>query len=87
MKRYECRSRPRQDFALTVEDVTTDNTSYAPLLMQPGYLARNPLSFFWRVAGVDEGNNVGDYMPVQQIGAVKGMRLAARGRRFADGRP
>jgi protein-S-isoprenylcysteine O-methyltransferase Ste14 len=80
VKRYRLQIASRQDFALTVEDVTTDNTSYAPVLTQPAYLANSPLSFFWRVAGVDEGNNVGDYTPVQQIGTARRMRLAARGK-------
>jgi hypothetical protein len=75
----------RQDFAVTVENVTTDNTSYAPLLTLPVYISRNPLSFWWRVAGVDEGNNVGDFTPAQQIGAAKRMRLSARGK-LARGR-
>jgi hypothetical protein len=50
------------------------------MLTQPAFLAANPLSFYWRVAGVDEGNNVGDYTPVQQIGTAKRLRLAARGK-------
>ena len=80
VKRYRVQIASRQDFALTVEDVTTDNTSYAPVLTQPAYLASNPLSFYWRVAGVDEGNNVGDYTPVQQIGTARRIRLAAQGK-------
>jgi hypothetical protein len=77
VKAYRVQISSRADFALTVDNVTTDNTSYAPLLMSPGF-ARKPL--FWRVAGVDEGNNVGDFIPAQKIGAAKGMRLVARGR-------
>jgi protein-S-isoprenylcysteine O-methyltransferase Ste14 len=77
VKTYRVQISSRADFALTVDNVTTDNTSYAPLLMSPGF-ARKPL--FWRVAGVDEGNNVGDFIPAQKIGAAKGMRLVARGR-------
>jgi protein-S-isoprenylcysteine O-methyltransferase Ste14 len=80
VKRYRVQIASRQDFALTVEDVMTDNTSYAPVMTLPAYLASNPLSFYWRVAGVDEGNNVGDYTPVQQIGTARRMRLAARGK-------
>ncbi len=80
VKRYRVQIASRQDFALTVEDVTTDNAAYAPLMTQPAFLAANPLSFYWRVAGVDEGNNVGDYTPVQQIGTARRMRLAARGK-------
>jgi hypothetical protein len=50
------------------------------VLTQPGFLGANPLSFYWRVAGVDEGNNVGDFTPVQQIGTARRMRLVARGK-------
>jgi len=46
--------------------------------MHAGYRAGTPL--FWRVAGIDEGNNVGDFIPAQRIGAAKRMRLVARGR-------
>jgi protein-S-isoprenylcysteine O-methyltransferase Ste14 len=80
VKRYRVQISSRQDFSPVVENVTTDNTSYAPLLTQPAYRSSNPLSFYWRVAGIDEGNNVGDYTPVQQIGAAKQMRLTARGK-------
>ncbi len=80
VKRYRVQIASRPDFALTVEDLTTDNATYAPTLTQPAFLAANPLSFYWRVAGVDEGNNVGDYTPVQQIGTAKRMRLSARGK-------
>jgi protein-S-isoprenylcysteine O-methyltransferase Ste14 len=78
VKAYRVQISARADFALNVENVTTDNTSYAPLLTHPAYRARKPL--FWRVAGVDGGNNVGDFIPAQKIGAAKGMRLVARGR-------
>jgi hypothetical protein len=77
VKTYRVQISARADFAVNLELVTTDNTSYAPLLMLPGY-ARKPL--FWRVAGMDEGNNVGDFIPAQRIGAAKRMRLVARGR-------
>jgi hypothetical protein len=80
VKRYRVQIASRPDFAMTIEDVTTDNASYAPVMTQPGYLSSNPLSFYWRVAGVDEGNNVGDFTPVQQIGAAKRLRLTARGK-------
>ena len=78
VKAYRVQISARADFAVNVENVTTDNTSYAPLLTHLAYRARKPL--FWRVAGVDGGNNVGDFIPAQKIGAAKGMRLVARGR-------
>jgi protein-S-isoprenylcysteine O-methyltransferase Ste14 len=78
VKQYRVQISTRADFATSVENVTTDNTSYAPVMMQPAYIARAAL--YWRVAGVDEGNNVGDFIPAQRIGAAKRMRIAARGR-------
>ncbi|MGZ4318379.1 MAG: hypothetical protein ACXVRD_03525 [Gaiellaceae bacterium] len=61
--RLEISSTP--DFSQTVEDVTTDNTSYAPVMMRSGYTAGGTL--FWRVAGVDQDHNQGDWSQVQQI--------------------
>jgi hypothetical protein len=78
VKAYRVQISTRADFATNVEVVTTDNTSYAPVMTHPAYVARVPL--FWRVAAMDEGNNVGDYIPAQTIGAAKRMRLTSRGR-------
>jgi protein-S-isoprenylcysteine O-methyltransferase Ste14 len=78
VKAYRVQISTRADFSLNVESVTTDNTSYAPLLIHTAYKPGTPL--FWRVAGMDEGNNVGDFIPAQKIGAAKRMRLVARGR-------
>jgi hypothetical protein len=77
-KSYQVQISTREDFARLVELVTTDNTNYAPLLTKSVYTAGGRL--YWRVAAVDEGRNVGDWSPTQQIGAVKTMRLTARGR-------
>ena len=76
-KSYRVQISSREDFATLVEIVATDNTSYAPLLIHPLYSSGGRL--YWRVAAVDEGNNVGDWSPTQRIGAVKRMRLKARG--------
>ena len=80
VKAYRVQVSTRADFSVTVETLTTDNTSYAPLLMHTAYKARARTPLFWRVAGVDEGNNVGDFIPAQRIGAAKRMRLVASGR-------
>ena len=77
-KNYLLQISARPDFARLVESVTTDNTNYAPLLTQSAYSDGGVL--YWRVAAIDEGRNVGDWSPPQQIGAVKTMRLTARGR-------
>ena len=58
-KHYRVLVANREDFATTVEDVKTDNTSYAPTLTAAGYLAGG--TFWWRVAAYDEDNNVGDF--------------------------
>jgi protein-S-isoprenylcysteine O-methyltransferase Ste14 len=76
-KNYRVQISTRADFATIFEDVTTDNTNYAPLLVHPAYSDGNPV--YWRVAAVDEGRNVGDWSPVQQIGVVRQLRLTARG--------
>ena len=74
---YRVQISARADFAILVEDVSTDNTNYAPLLVHPAYAVGGPL--YWRVAAMDEGRNTGDWSPVQQIGVVRRLRLTARG--------
>ena len=76
-KSYRVQISTREDFATLVELVGTDNTNYAPLLTHPAFSGDDPL--YWRVAAVDEGNNVGDWSPTQRIGVVRRMRLVARG--------
>jgi protein-S-isoprenylcysteine O-methyltransferase Ste14 len=76
-KNYRVQISMRADFASYVEDVVTDNTNYAPLLVHPAYAGGTPL--YWRVAAVDEGRNAGDWSPTQRIGLVKQLRLRARG--------
>jgi hypothetical protein len=76
-KSYQVQVSTRPDFARLVENVATDNTSYAPLLKHPAYAGGQQL--YWRVAAVDEGRNVGDWSPTQRIGVVRKLRLAARG--------
>lgn len=78
VKAYRVQISAREDFGTLIDNVTTDNTNYAPLMTQRAYLAGTPL--FWRVAGIDEGNNLGDFTPAQRIGAAKRMRISARGR-------
>ena len=76
-KSYRVQISAREDFAQLIELITTDNTNYAPLLTHPAYSGDDPL--FWRVAAVDEGNNVGDWSPTQRIGVVRRMVLKASG--------
>ena len=58
-KHYRVLVANREDFAQTVEDVKTDNTSYAPMLTAAGYMAGG--TFWWKVAAYDEDGNVGDF--------------------------
>jgi hypothetical protein len=54
--------------------VTTDNTSYAPVLTHPFYIMGG--SFYWRVAGRDKGFNVGDWTQAQRIDISQRLRVA-----------
>ena len=64
----------RPDFATTIEDVTTDNTSYAPTLLHPFYAMGG--SFYWRVAARDKAFNVGDSTQAQRINISQRLRVA-----------
>ncbi len=58
-KQYRVLVSNREDFSVAVEDVATDNTSYAPPLTLAAYLAGG--TFYWKVSAVDEDRNVGDF--------------------------
>jgi hypothetical protein len=58
-KQYRVMVSGKEDFSVTVEDVKTDNTSFAPSLLLPGYLQGG--TFWWKVAAVDEDLNLGDF--------------------------
>jgi hypothetical protein len=68
-KNYKVQISQRADFQVNVEQLDTDNTSYAPLLTAPAYLAGG--SFWWRVAAQDEDRNVGDFSPARQFNLPK----------------
>jgi len=74
VKDFRVQISQRPDFATTIEDVTTDNTSYAPLLTHPFYVMGG--SFYWRVAGRDKGFNVGDWTQAQRIDISQRLRVA-----------
>jgi hypothetical protein len=67
------------DFAQPVENVVTDNTSYAPPLRYSGFRTLNTGRLYWRVAAMDEGNNVGDFTQPQLITRIRKMEIAAQG--------
>jgi hypothetical protein len=77
VKQYKLQVSGRPDFATTVEDVTTDNTAYAPKLSDVAYLSGNQL--YWRVAGVDADNNVGDFSPAQPLSLLPHLKLTVKG--------
>jgi hypothetical protein len=77
VKQYRLQVSGRPDFAMTVEDVTTDNTAYAPKLENVAYLSGNQL--YWRVAGVDADNNVGDFSPAQPLSLLPKLKLSVKG--------
>jgi hypothetical protein len=58
-KQYRVLVASREDFSAVVEDVTTDNTSYAPNLTHVGYVRGG--TFWWKVAAMDEDRNLGDF--------------------------
>ncbi len=68
-KNYRLQISQRADFQVNVEQIDTDNTSFAPLLTLPGYLTGG--SFWWRVAAQDEDRNIGDYTPAHQFTLAK----------------
>jgi large repetitive protein len=74
VKDFRVQISQRPDFATTIEDVTTDNTSYAPLLTSFFYV--NGGSFYWRVAGRDKGFNLGDWTTAQRIDIAQRLRVA-----------
>jgi hypothetical protein len=65
------------DFSRIVESVSTDNTSFAPTMTQYGYQSGGTL--YWRVAGVDEDRNQGDWTQAQQIRLQPRLRLTVSG--------
>jgi hypothetical protein len=78
VKNYRVQISARRDFARLVEDVVTDLSSYAPLLLRPQYETGGTL--YWRVAGVDEERNVGAFTQIQQIRLAERMRLSVNSR-------
>ncbi|HMI99657.1 MAG TPA: hypothetical protein VK488_07490 [Gaiellaceae bacterium] len=73
-KDFDVQISDRPDFSTTIEDISTDNTSYAPLLVHPYYV--NGGSFYWRVAARDKSFNVGDWTQAQRINIAQQLRVA-----------
>jgi hypothetical protein len=77
VKEYKVQISSTPDFGLTIETTSTDNTSYAPTMTQYGYTSGGTL--YWRVAGVDEDHNQGDWSPTQVIRLLPKLRLTVVG--------
>jgi len=78
-KRYRVQLSGTQDFGQPVENVLTDNTSYAPLLRYLGFRALDTSHLYWRVAAIDEGDNTGDFTQPQLITRTPRMEIVLRG--------
>jgi hypothetical protein len=68
-KNYRVQISQRADFQQNVEQVDTDNTSYAPTLLAAAYISGG--TFWWRVAAQDEDRNIGDFSPAQQFSLAR----------------
>jgi hypothetical protein len=75
-KEYKVQAAASDSFATIFDTHTTQNAAYAPLLTLPGYLDGGTI--YWRVAAVDEGNNIGAWT-VRSITLPKRMRFTAVG--------
>jgi hypothetical protein len=86
-KQYRVLVSSREDFSVVVEDVKTDNPTYAPQLTQAPYLQGG--TFWWKVAVVDEDLNLGDFTRPHSFALKQGpgtvqatqrLRLGMKGR-------
>ncbi|MFL5948860.1 MAG: hypothetical protein ACJ743_10400 [Gaiellaceae bacterium] len=77
VKQYRVQIASTPDFSRILESVSTDNPSYAPTMTQYGYNGGGTL--YWRVAGVDEDRNQGDWTQVQQIRLEPRLRVMVSG--------
>jgi hypothetical protein len=77
VQQYKVQISSTPDFSRVVETVSTETTSYAPTMLQYGYQSGGNL--YWRVAGVDEDRNQGDWTQVQQIRLEPRLKLSLLG--------
>jgi hypothetical protein len=80
VKGYLVQLSERPTFLHLLENVTTENTSYAPLLKFPPVKGLDTGHFYWRVAAIDEGSNVGDFTRVQTVKRQRRMRITISGK-------
>jgi hypothetical protein len=79
VRAYEIQISGQPSFVQPVEVARTDNTSYAPLLKFFPSGTFDTGHFYWRVAAVDEGNNLGDFTPIQEVRRPRRITLAIGG--------
>jgi large repetitive protein len=77
-KNFKVQISQRPDFSTNVEEVMTDNTSFAPTLVHPFFQAGG--TFWWRVAAMDKAMNVGDWTQAQRFDIQRKLRVAVSGR-------
>lgn len=77
VKEYRLELSSRPDFAYTFEDVRTENNSYAPTLTDSAWSGGKPI--YWRVAGVDEDGNQGDWSPGQSVSLLPRLHVVVTG--------
>jgi hypothetical protein len=77
VQQYKVQISSTPDFSRVVESVGTETPSYAPTMTQYGYQSGGTL--YWRVAGVDEDRNQGDWTQVQEIRLQPRLRLSLLG--------
>jgi hypothetical protein len=76
-RQYKVQISTTDSFSTVIEQATTDHTSWAPKMTNPAFRSRQPL--YWRVAVVDEGNNVGGYA-MTALRAPKPLRMKVSGK-------
>ena len=79
VKGYVVQLSARPSFIQPLENVTTDNANYAPPLKWFALGGLDTGRLYWRVAALDEGNNLGDFTPVQLISRTRRMQLIVTG--------
>ena len=77
VKEYKVQIASTPDFSRTVETTSTDNPNYAPTMTSFSYQTVNVL--YWRVAGVDEDRNQGDWTQAQQIKMLPRLKVSMSG--------
>ncbi len=64
-KNYRVLVSQRADFLVAIDDITTDNLSFAPTLTHATYMQGG--TFWWKVAAQDEDRNLGDFSAAQSF--------------------